>query len=180
MEVPILNDEELTLNLNGIYFIEDSKKEFPTGFMFLYKDGSIYISNIGGSEIDSLFWSNPLKYLTFLESKWPSMTKTTRNFWGYYKIRNDSIYIQHFRLNDQYWMKRNTIELLGIIKDENTILISKEICKWCHVVSSKYDESGINDYTPPTEYKYFPSEFKPDSTEAWFKSQSWYKKENRK
>src|SRR5687767_7577716 len=174
-EVPILNIETFNLNLNGIYFIKNSKNKFPTAFMFLYNDGSIYVSNLGGSHIDSMFWSNPTKYLTFLENKWPSMIETTRNYWGFYKIRNDSIYIQYFNLNYDYWMKRNTIEFQGLIKNDSTILISKELCEWCHVVSSKFDETGINNYSPPVEYSFLPSAFKPDSSDAWYKGQRWYK-----
>lgn len=174
-DTPITKNSHL-VNLNGIYFIEKSAKGYPGGYIFLYRDGTVYWPNYNANKMDTLFWSNPEEYFKQLKNhciKFPD-----KEWWGHYKIRHDSIFIQYFYWFDQSTVIRDIIELYGAIDNNSTISILEGKCSWCHSMSPTwYDISGVKYYTPPVQYRFYPTSFKPDSSLAWFKKKKWYKEE---
>jgi hypothetical protein len=73
-------------------------------------------------------------------------------------------------------MRRNTSELIGLIKNDSTILINEELCDWCNTLDPKYHKSGGKYvYANPLEYNFYKASFKPDSSFAWFRTKKWYK-----
>lgn len=105
-----------------------------------------------------------------------------RDMWGSYKIVNDSIFIEYFYdngTNQTGLMNRNSIELHGIITDSNGFKLSKKICAWCSEVygfNRNQGEETVIEFVPDAKYKLFKSEYKLDSTNAWFVNRNWYKK----
>ncbi|MEO8085889.1 MAG: hypothetical protein ABI763_03665 [Bacteroidota bacterium] len=171
----IFNSKDI--KLNGIYYSAKSRdiSDYP-GFIYLYNDGSIYC---GWGEKEDVFWEDPNTYLNFLEKKFSEKGIAKSAFaedWGSFIIRNDSIYIQEFYRNSEYWMLRNIISLTGIIVNDSIIEIHKENCSWCgNMYSGKWKNKTEIRYDSPIVYNLYQSSFKPDSTIAWFKQQSWYK-----
>ncbi|MCX6272681.1 MAG: hypothetical protein NTU44_15980 [Bacteroidetes bacterium] len=138
-------------SLDEKYFVLDKyfksvKINYPGKEFYLYKDGSFYIE-YGG-------------VLGYKEN------------WGCYIVRSDSIFIQFFIRQSDSWMKRNTIELYGLVK-KDSIIIFKQINNLGEGTSGLNPE--ILNYSPPAAYYFFRTEYKPDSTIAWYKQRRWYK-----
>src|SRR5687768_13508 len=96
---------------------------------------------------------------------------------GYYAIRSDTIKIQFFIYQDQYWMRRNSLELIGMIKNDTTIELRRSSCHWCDkFYNITLPKSNSIDFEPPIEYRFVKDEQKPDSSRIWFRKKKWYLK----
>ena len=168
---------DVNLKLNGIYYARYPNMERDyLNLMYLYSDGSIFYT-YGTTE--KKFWEDPDHYIQWFQNKLDTMSSYKNHYfmeqWGHFIVRNDSIYIQRFIFNDQYWMKRNSEDFIGIITSDSTIVIHTQKCSWC---SSQYPSKWKNrteiKYEDPIEYGFYQTSFKPDSTMAWFKNKEWY------
>ncbi len=95
-------------------------------------------------------------------------------YWGHYKVKNDSLHIQYFLLDGATgFYYRNVIEIVGRIKNDS-IYIYKYKCDWCN---KRYGEGYLNGeikYNPPRIYTFVRTEIKPDSTKAFYYRKKWY------
>lgn len=184
---PFIDNKSRNLRISGVYCSYNHTAHCSIDIIYFYSDGSVYLPNYA---IDSLsFVQNPSKGIAQLQqeyerskewffekkrnsnSNWP-----VTNNWGAYIVRGDSLYIQFFTYNYQYWMRRNTIEYQGTIQNDSTFLIIREICPWWHKLHPEFNDSGIRVMNPPEKYGFYKVSFKPDSSLAWYKNQEWYKK----
>ena len=173
-EVPF-SKNKFRIRYDGIYFIKSSNESYPTGYICFYLDGSTYVPPHGVENMANLFWSNPKDYAESLEKYWNKFPN--KEWWGSYKIINDSIYIQYFYKFNQTTVKRDLVELRGVITNDYTIMLVEKQCGWCQSMSPTiYNENAVKKFTPPVEYKFYPTDFKPDSSQAWFLKKRWYKK----
>jgi len=168
---PIKCNNSVDVRIDGIYFAVPGQ-ESDKGMVF-YSNGMVYIytRHINDAE---LFWLNPSKYMRYEFPKQFCYNRLKKDLWGHYIIRNDSIFIQYFHRNIDYWLKRNVTDLYGIIKGNTNIVIYKE--KWTKDAGYHSEPLEIT-YNPPISYKFFQADFKPDSTSAWFNNKKWYKNE---
>jgi len=163
-----------SLRMDGIYAPYGRETNHPAGHMFFYRDGTCHVP-ISVTTFDSTFWSHPEKALAY-HKNWNTNLHVAKEWWGHYKVRNDSIYIQAFNLFYQSSVKRDLVELRGTIRNE-TIVITEARCSWCNSMPlSGYNEQGVKYFIPNLEYRFYPTSFKPDSSLAWFKKKGWYKK----
>ncbi len=164
-----LKDEAKTA---GIYFVTNySTKgyfESPT-FFYLYKDGSVWGSNtVGLSTVpEQDFWKTPRAYLD-------KMNFNTAENSGHFLIRENKIQIEVFAISPGDFFTKNTIKFEGQLKNDSTILLTKEICNWCIHHVREYPKTGIKDIKE--EYKFYSTSIKPDSSKIWFKNTKWYKR----
>jgi hypothetical protein len=167
--VLLLKDEPKT---TGVYFLTNYsiKGYFESPiFFYLYKDGSVWGSNtVGLSTVpEQDFWKSPKAYLD-------KMNLNIAENSGHFLIRGNSIQIEVFAISPGSFFTKNVIRFEGQIKNDSTILLTKEICKWCSRHVREYPKTGIKDIYD--EYKFYPTSIKPDSNKIWFKSKKWYKK----
>lgn len=146
---------DFKIQLNGIYVSKNG-----AGSMVFYADGSyktIYSNDPDGQ----LFWKNPDSVFKTLSQSWNYKSKET---WGHYLIKNDSITIQSFgRANDQL-CKRSVYEKVGEVINDSTISIYSNYSYWFK--SELLDEPNI--------FGFYPTNHKPDSTKAWFNNRRWF------
>lgn len=160
------------VSLNGIFFFRSVTENAPLASFYLYQDGSIFldINTWMINNESSRFWLNPEEYLERVK-KGPLEDNV-----GHYQIINDRIHIQFFHRNDSYWVKRNTIDIYGLIRTDSTILLYQENCNWCGDFFLKYENRSQIIYDPPIEYHFYQTKSKPDSTVMWFKKKKWYQR----
>lgn len=171
-------------NTNGFYYQRIRREELPLVFFF-YEDGTVLTSNGGGTkkptsdpeEIMNEF-RHEMTYRFKGELKKEMVTIPWDKQSGHYYIKNDSVYVQYFYGFVDYWVKRNMIELTGIMQSDS-IMIFKQM----RVYGARKKHSGTVrnsaevDLNPPallTFHKY--NDFKPDSSIVWFKRKNWYTK----
>ncbi len=167
---PIKCNNSLEVRIDGIYFAIPGQ-ESDKGIVF-YNNGMVYIYNRYTNDAE-MFWLNPSKFMKYEFPKQFLYNYIKKDLWGHYIIRNDSIFIQYFHRNIDYWIKRNITELYGIIKDNTNIYIYKE--KWTK--NAGYHSEPLEKiYNTPILYKFYQTDIKPDSTNAWFYKKRWYEK----
>lgn len=131
-------------------------------------------------KIDSVFWQNPDSILVNTIKSTFKFSPFNKEWWGTYSIKNNTIKIEYFSKTNQESIIHNRylIELSGYLKNDSTIIITNRICdKWYHCYQCKSDlKNNLNSYTPPVQYNFYSTDFKPDSTQAWFLKKHWYKK----
>ena len=179
-EHPILENSRYELEIDGVYFVGSNEEKCPSNYFFFYKNGLVYVSRFTGKQEVLDFWSNPNHYIDNLNRNYFQMFKP-RDMWGSYKIRNDSIFIQYFYDNGSNQvglMNRNSIDLSGIITSSHSFTIDVRICTWCDkFYGTNSRHSGDTSYfSPSSVYKFEKSDFKVDSSLAWFSKRSWYTK----
>lgn len=93
---------------------------------------------------------------------------------GHFAIRDSILTLELFTISPGDFFTMNTIRFEGTVKDDSTILLTKEICRWCIQHVRGYPKSGIKSLNE--EYKFYPTSIKPDSSKIWFKNSKWYSK----
>ena len=152
---PVLQEgDKLPFKTNGVYVEKNS--HFNEVFYF-YTNG--LVKNSG---LHSDFWDNPKEIAKKVEDIYIFSSK---EFWGDYTIKDDTIYIQIFNHNTQFLYKRWIFEWKGVIKNDTTI-----------EMFSEYSYFGKDQFIhKPVIYGFYPTEIKPDSTKAWFNNKKWFK-----
>ena len=174
-EKPILT-EAVPLRTNGVFVIAKLEGQWVTDHFFFFKDGAC-LAPLWQRSLNDTFWSNPEPSLTYYKNR---LKDFFPRGWGSFKIRKDSIYIQAFYNFSQSTIKRDVVEIRGVIKNDTTILITQSRCTWCRPVAPnppKYNENGIQYFDKPIEYRFYPTDFKPDSSLAWFRKKKWYQED---
>lgn len=151
------SDTKLPINTNGVYISVSHEGSF-----YLYNNGyaKILFSNL---PVSKSFWKNPSIEINELQSQEKYFRKEV---WGNYIIKNDTIIIQTFGLNDQL-CKRSVYETKGVILNDSTIKVFSDYSYW-------FDSELIK---VPNIYRLYKTDQKPDSTLAWFNKKWWYKKD---
>ncbi len=176
-----IKQQKQDIKTNGIYLISESNNDHSPIFMFLYNNGQVLISNSTHIESSELVWSEESSVFQELKEDY-NKKSIARDKWGIYRLINDSLIIQYFYNNGTHQtglMNRNTIDLYGRIGSANNLIISEEKCTWWNKLynSSRYNvNDSILIYKTPAFYKFYPTDFKPDSSQAWFLKKRWYKK----
>lgn len=169
------------LKTNGVYLISENNNNRLPLFIFLYTNGQALISNYTYIENNKILWSEESSLFQELKNNY-NENSIVRDKWGAYRLINDSLIIQYFYNNGAHQtglMNRNTIDLYGRVGNKNNLIISEEKCTWWNKLynSKKYDvNDSILTYKIPASYKFYPTDFKPDSSKAWFLNKRWYKK----
>lgn len=165
------NFESAKLRLDGIYFVLDFKSKIENApiLFYLYSDGSTHsVFGLNVSNVpDDKFWIDPENYLHNLRMN------AVGNSPGHFFIRKDRILIQVFDINPGALFPNNSIEFTGRIINDSKFILTKSTCKWCFKSRRNYSKMGFADYN--TEYLFYKTNIKPDSSAIWFKERNWYK-----
>lgn len=152
--------------MNGVYLSEDNKSR--TAYCF-FENGLIKdIMLLNKTTMDSLRLDPYMIYAPFNEnyilSKYDLENKES---WGDYKIASDSTMIlQQFGKCNDCFCGRMVLETKAKILNDSTLIIFP---------TYDYDiKVFLNRDT--TLYYFYPTDFKPDSSQAWFLKKRWYKK----
>jgi len=130
------------------------------------KTNGIYYINDGNKHYNVSFYANGL--CNYYEL-----------YWGLFFIKNDSLMIQYFYVDQESFYKRIVIELFGTIINDTSISIYKEKCSRCKNVYFGYENKTAIVYDEPRVYT-FQEQIKLDSANAWFLNKKWYKKNLRR
>jgi hypothetical protein len=175
-EKPFLSKNDI-IDLSGVFIGKVEKLKNHYSVMYLYHDGSMIINTyvlktVRGEE----FWNNVPQYLAKELNQLQAVPPNWNRLTGHFIIRGDSIHIEYFITQDQYWLKRNSIENFGILKNDSLIVLVSKKCEWCH---KSYYQGGSEfldgPYDPPKVYQFYYASYKPDSSKIWFKRKRWYK-----
>jgi hypothetical protein len=144
-------------NGNAIYF-------YNNGLVKVYKD----------PEFSNSYWTNPELATKSISSFFLNNPGYIDEWWGHYEIVNDSIYIQKFRrIFHAGCFKRYIIESVGTIANDSVIQIHYNISYWPIKYQKEYKFKTV--CNPSETYRFFPTNYKPDNTHAWFLDKKWYK-----
>lgn len=171
---PILSNSSKKVRLDGIYVVDCKDTMTHIDLFYFYKNGVC----------------NAPAYVIWLRNRFCEyshvMLERYKNLviefpqnseWGNYVIRHDSIFIQTFHEFNQSTVIRDMVEFRGIISNDSTILITEMECAWCNRgFMNEKTGPDVTKYDPPIQFNFYPYDFKPDSTVAWFKNKRWYKK----
>lgn len=168
-----------SLIFNGLYVAVNLEQKHPTDHFYFYKNKMCY-TPLHSKNIYESFWHDPQFTLGTLIGENATHYKGMTG-WGHFRVLKDSILIQVFKT---YYVlpsisKKGVIELRGEIINDSLISISEERCSWCYNEIEgnsirNHDSSTIKKFNPPIEYRFHPTLYKPDSTEAWFFHKKWY------
>ncbi len=178
---PILNNSNLNSpRINGVYVINENHLNHPPLFLILYSNGLVCISNYTRSEILDKNTTGDSTLFISLAKEFNNKNKIDN--WGSYSIINDSLIIQYFFNVAGFQtglMNKNIINLYGKFINENSLILLEEKCTWWNKYFSTHYYStndSILIYKTPALYQFHPTDFKPDSSQAWFLKRQWYKK----
>lgn len=157
------------IHTNGFYFSDVKSDKNAPEYMFFYKDGTIIIGSWVILDKDE-FKKYPEKYLAtnFKNLEWNQCT-------GQFLIENDTIIIEVYQRTYQGFYKYQLEKYKAVINNDTTLNFFENECQWCHGFYGNYEKSKNGKYFLKTQYKYYPSDFKPDSSLIWFKNEKWYK-----
>lgn len=163
-----------TLKTDGIYcmHLTDSTSTFLYIF-YIYKDGSFFTVNSGGRDIPTKR-EDVLSYINIISEREKRSQKSDIDFWGHYIIRHDTFFAQHFYpdydvIPPTYFLA----SFQAIIKNDSTLFVY-------HDWSEDYKHKGEEIYKRPIRYDFYPTNFKPDSSKAWYRNKKWYIAEHQK
>jgi hypothetical protein len=151
----VVFEEKLSKQIlfDGVYIQElgDLKKGF-----YFYSDGSVKLIYFNKSFYKDLLNetidTNSYKY------SW-------KERWGHYRIQKDTIKIQIFNYNTQFFpYKRWIMEYNGIVLTDTTV---KMFSLFSYLKKKQFNNN-------PMIYSFKQTNVKPDSTKAWFKNKKWY------
>ncbi len=156
---PIIVNTTQKINTNGVFVYSDSLKGLKNRrkSYTINKNGTYGIIYFNES-----FWDHPEKSITEKIDHYQNFK--FRNL-GHYHISNDTIIFQYFGQNNNEFYSRWVIEDKGKIIDENTIQI---FSSYSYL---RKDTLLQKSYT----IKFYKTNFKLDSTNAWYKNKKWYK-----
>ena len=89
---------------------------------------------------------------------------TGKNYWGEYRINNDSIQLQWFNYHQTEVCKRSVFDDRGIVLNDTTFVITSRIAYW-------FDDTAT---TGQFVYRFYRTDFKPDDSRIWFEKKRWY------
>lgn len=157
-----IDEHSKSPNFNGIYYRCEGDYAYV---LIFYADGTIFLNSAWGTSSDK--FCNEKR--PFTDDEINKLNRKGRAYWGMYIVRDDTIYYQNkFSI---VWDGNYLYQYKGLITDTG-ITILKEKCLSCTYGSYAYDEMDARKCT----FKFYPTIIKPDSSLAWFKKKSWYKK----
>lgn len=160
-----------SVSLNGIFYSEKENKWGPE-FFYLYSDGRCYFTTFGG--FNQSINDHDVDSLKKLE-KYLRTAASYTGVWGHYVLHEDSIKLQllypTYRESINKWYMT---EYAGKIIDDTTISLVKSVCRWCKGNLMGYERAAMLPYKPVYMYRLIHSDFKPDSSKAWFTTKKWY------
>lgn len=142
------------INTNGVYL---PVNQIVVPFFF-FENGSV----------EWYGWADDFRLKPTIDSDFNKFHRiySSRNFWGHFRIHNDTIIIQAFSRNNQEFFKRYVVEFKGVIKSDTSF-----------VLLSGYNYHDKRQFIDkPITYQFYPTALKPDSTKAWFNNKRWFKK----
>lgn len=140
----------------------------PDNFVFFGYDGLIGdYSTIGNN--DSIVRSFFNK-----ESDDNKYTYKNKERWGFYNLRNDSIFIQYFSYVGQMLPSVRVAEFQGRVLSDSLIVFDKHTINFPHSITNFELQETV--FNPPIVFKRFEIDHKPDYKRSWIKKTLWYKK----
>ncbi len=130
--------------------------------MFFYSNGNV-------KQIRPRFDSFPQTYMTppatVLAGLTTNMFFRSKEGWGDYTIRNDTIVLQIFGWHNDEMPTRRVYESWGLVINDSTIEIHIDRCV-------RTDDTIFNG---TCRLHYYPTTIKPDSNLVWFNKKRWYR-----
>jgi hypothetical protein len=158
------------LRIDGVYFKKDNLYgNFPLTLIFFYGEGSALTCYCHGMSTvpETDFWNQPERYLV-------NMKKNIATNEGHYNVRKDKFVMQVFDIDPGALFPIDSREYSGYIKNDSTLVLTGGNCSWCHAPGNSYDKRGNTNYDE-IEYKFYKTDYKPDSSVFWFKNKKWYR-----
>lgn len=156
----------ISIKSNGIY-LSNSKRGLNA--LAFYKKGLVKQVSIRDTLLEGYYKKDNIEKHFFINqnafvSEWDLNEK---ELWGTYLINEDSsMIIQIFGDCRDCLFRRMVLETTVKIKNDTTL-----------IVYPTYDYEQKKYFKQDTSiYHFHPTDFKPDSTQAWFLKKHWYKK----
>jgi hypothetical protein len=150
----LIYDTAFPIRINGVYLPKNELNGYP---FFFFKDGSITWYTWGIDFRQNCY--DALEKSPFLESS------ISKEYWGHYTIKNDTIVIQVFNRVGDFIYKRWIFEFTGLIQNDSSFILVSE---YSYFTKDQFIEK-------PIPYYYCPTKIKPDSTKAWFNDKQWFR-----
>lgn len=154
------------LQTNGVYY--NNQANGLNAFAF-YKDGLVKLVLVRDSIHEGYHKKDyyEKKYYIDQSTFVSEVDLKEKELWGAYSINYDStIILQQFGNCHDCFFRRMVLEKKGIVLNDSTILFFPTY----NYESKKYfDEDTL-------KYDFIKTNFKPDSSQAWFLKKRWYKK----
>ena len=168
-KTPPIADADVSVEMSGFYY---GKANGFDVLMILFEDGKVYFHPyISPTEPDS-----SLKY--YLENN-NSTIRGTVDWWGNFNIVKNKISIEYI-YEDKPYRIYNTIDVSGIVVDNETITISKIYCD--RFKNKPCKKIGYREFNPPLTLKFIPREFYIQKgrfyEKEWYKKDAWNSNEN--
>ncbi|HEY0740460.1 MAG TPA: hypothetical protein VGD40_03325 [Chryseosolibacter sp.] len=164
---------ENKFSINGVYFLEKfstTKYYDRPHAIFFYADGSIsaYNTNQVSKIPESEFWTKPEEYLRSIDfARSPGEP-------GHFTVKNDTLVIEFITYRGGI-PQRGSNRFEGILTEDSSIVLTQQICRWCHIRVEDFPDNGIKSLDN-IRYRFYKTDIRPDSNKFWIKQARWYKR----
>lgn len=98
-----------------------------------------------------------------------------REGWGFYQIKNDSLYIQYFRFVGTISPSFIRVsELYGKVLSDSTFIIEREV--FLKPIDAFKNITEVSEFNPPKKFVRFDASYIPNQQRSWLYKTLWFKK----